>query len=107
MLAIVISIGEFLIKHWKLVLLVSALGGMGVTGFHLAKSWDRERALVAQADTLKHRLGTIALINSSDAKRAQADQATIEHLKEAVSETPPDSRAGLDRAAVGRLRSIR
>ena len=96
-----------LLAHWKLIALVLALGGVGFEGYHLAKSWDREATLVAQAETMKQRLGTITLLQASDAKRAQADTAQINKLKEVAIETPPNPRPGLDHAAVSRLRAIR
>lgn len=96
-----------LIRHWKLVLLVLSLGGMGITGFHLARSWDKNAALVQEASTLKHRLGTITLLQATDAKRAEADADQINKLKEDARETPANSNPGLDRAAVRRLRAIR
>ena len=98
---------SFLVKHWKLVLLVLAVGGMGIEGWHLARSWDRERALVAQADTLKRRLGTITFLQASDAKRAKDNADAINKLKDASNDTPQNAAACLPRAAVGRVRAIR
>lgn len=98
---------SFVAKHWKLLALVAAIGGMGFEGWHLARSWDRETALVAQADTLKHRLGTISLLQASDAKRANDSLTALNKLKDLASDTPKDDTACLPRAAVGRVRSIR
>lgn len=97
----------FVLKHWKTFALVLAIGGIGITGFHLARSWDREKALVAQADTLKHRLGTITLLQATDAKRAQVNADALNKLKDVASDTPKDDTACLPRAAVGRVRAIR
>jgi hypothetical protein len=106
-IAIVFEAFAFLVRHWKLVLAFAALSGTGVEGYHLARAWDEKAAAVAKAEELKHDLATVTLVQASDAKRAQADQAELSKLKEKANATPKNDAAGLDRAAVGRLRSIR
>jgi len=106
-IAIALEFLAFIVKHWKLALAVGALSGMGIEGFHLARAWDEKAALSAQADELKHNLATTKLLQASDAQRAKADADQLEKLKEEASDTPKNDAAGLDRAAVGRLRAIR
>jgi hypothetical protein len=97
----------FIFKHWQLVLAFAAIGGMGIEGFHLARAWDEKAALVAEAETMKHRLATITLLQASDAKRADADAAALSTLKDTANDTPKNTGACLDRAAVGRLRAVK
>jgi len=107
LLATALQVAAFLVKDWKLVLLVLALGGMGFEGFHLARSWDREATLIAQAETLKQRLGTITLLQASDAKREKADADALAKLKAAASETPKNTTVCLPLAATRRVRAIK
>jgi hypothetical protein len=93
--------------YWKLIALVLAIGGMGFEGWHLARSWDREAALVAEAATLKQRLATISFLQASDAKRAKDDAAALKTLKDTASVTPKNTTACLPRVAVGRVRAIK
>ena len=97
---------SFITKHWKLVLALGAIGGMGIEGFHLARAWDEKAALTEQAETLKKRLATITLLQATDAERAKADQDELEKLRDAARETPSNPAACLPRDAVGRLRAI-
>jgi apolipoprotein N-acyltransferase len=106
-IAIIFEALAFFVKHWKLALAFAALSGVGVEGFHLARAWDAKAAAVAQAEKLKHDLATVTLVQANDAKQAKADQEELSKLKEKANATPKNDAAGLDRAAVGRLRSIR
>jgi hypothetical protein len=107
LIAFALNAFAFFVRHWKLVLAFAAIGGMGIEGFHLARSWDEKAALTAQAETLKKRLATITFLQATDAKRAQDNADTIEKLQDAARETPTNPTACLPRDAVGRLRSIR
>jgi hypothetical protein len=98
---------SFVMKHWKLVLALGAIGGMGIEGFHLARAWDEQAALTAQAETLKKHLATITLLQATDAARAKADQDELEKLRDAASATPQNTASCLPRDAVSRLRAIR
>lgn len=97
----------FLIKHWKLVLLVLSLGGMGIEGFHLARSWDRQAALVAEASTLKARIATMDLVASEDAQRATANAHLNNQLDTLTRETPHNDGPCLDINAARRVRAIK
>ena len=96
----------FVMRHWKLVLALGAIGGMGLEGFHLARAWDEKAAIVAEAETLKKRLATITLLQATDAARAKADQDELEKLRDTARETPTNAGACLDRDAARRLRAI-
>ena len=60
-----------------------------------------------QAETLKQRLGTITLLQASDAKREKADADALAKLKAAASETPKNTTACLPLAATRRVRAIK
>ena len=94
-------------RHWRVLAFIGALGGMGFEGYHLAKVMDEKAAITAQAETLKHRLATMALLQATDAKRAAADADQLQQLQDTARDTPPNTHTCLDRAAVGRLRSIK
>lgn len=99
----------FVAKHWRILGVVGVLLGSGI-GLEYARRSGYEARLREEAAQqvliLKGRLATVTLQAANDAKRAADDQQTIEQLKQAAHETPPNSNACLDRAAVGRVRRV-
>lgn len=101
-----ITILAFALKHWKSIALVVLLVGAGVEGYRLRAKQDALAQAQAQVRTLQTRLGTVLLQQKNDAARAATDKQMLEKLKQAIGETPYNPAACLDRAAVGRVRSI-
>jgi hypothetical protein len=106
-IATLLEVVSFLVRNWKLVLVIAALSGAAYEGFHLKKAWDDKAALVAEASELKHRLATITLLQASDAAKAKADADKLEQLEATARETPKNASPCLDRGATLRLRSIK
>lgn len=101
---------SFILRNWKLALAAVLLVMLGL-GYQKANMDGYKRKVnedaQAQLTTLKHRLATLSLLNASDTKRAQADQATISELKRLARETPKNDGACLGIDAARRVRAIK
>ncbi|HQS45936.1 MAG: hypothetical protein B7Y12_02100 [Rhizobiales bacterium 24-66-13] len=86
---------------------VALYGTIYARGYSARDATCRTAALQAENSQLKARIQAYQDLADADAKRAETDSKADQANRKKVDETPANPAACLDRAAAGRVRSVR